>query len=130
MLAVSRPNANRPYPYRHSWASLLGARVPVPQPILHSIVVHMGFCADEPSTLCNQNVIHTEDSAGAVEGGNGLGGWRCWMNLLWYRASCCKPRAPSHNCLENELESFDGSDLPIVCQNKIAFLLWTCVQQS
>ena len=36
--------------------------VGVPQPILHHIVPHPFFCADEPINLCNWNVAHTEDA--------------------------------------------------------------------
>ena len=36
--------------------------VGVPQPILHHIVPHLFFCADEPINLCNGNVSHTEDA--------------------------------------------------------------------
>jgi len=36
--------------------------VGVSQPILHHIVPHPFFCADEPINLCNWNVAHTEDA--------------------------------------------------------------------
>jgi hypothetical protein len=36
--------------------------VGVPQPILHHIVPHPFFCADEPINLCNGNVSHTKDA--------------------------------------------------------------------
>ena len=55
--------------------------VGVPQPILHHIVPHPFFCADEPINLCNWNVSHTED-AGCL----GVD----WKRDDWTALSCVK----------------------------------------